>query len=44
LHYQDRVHAFLRKHLLHWLESMSLMGRMTEAVKMITSLHSMVRR
>lgn len=41
--YQDRVHTFLRKHLLHWLESMSLMGRMTEAVGMITSLRSTVR-
>jgi hypothetical protein len=42
-YYQDRVHTFLRKHLLHWLESMSLMGRMTEAIGMITSLRSTVR-
>ena len=44
LYYQDRVHTFLRKHLLHWLESMSLIGRMTEAVGMITSLRSTVSR
>jgi hypothetical protein len=43
LKYQDDVHTFLRKHLLHWLEAMSLLGRMTEAITMITVLQSILK-
>jgi hypothetical protein len=40
---QSDVHMFLRKHLLHWLEVMSLLGRMTEAIAAITVLQSIFR-
>jgi hypothetical protein len=34
--------SFLKAHLLHWLEAMSWMQRITEAIDMIVSLKSMV--
>src|ERR1051325_1268843 len=34
----DRVHTFLQYHFLHWLEALSLIGKMTESVAMITAL------
>jgi hypothetical protein len=42
LYDNDHVHTFLQKHLLHWLEALSLMGRMSDSVRMITALQSMV--
>ncbi|KAH0559460.1 hypothetical protein GP486_004022, partial [Trichoglossum hirsutum] len=36
------VHKFLQKHLLHWLEALSLIGKMPEGVLMIRSLQSML--
>jgi hypothetical protein len=36
------VHRFLQKHLLHWLEALSLMGKMPEGVLMIKALQSML--
>jgi hypothetical protein len=36
------VHNFLRKHFLHWLEALSLMGKMSEGVLMITALQSVL--
>lgn len=38
------IHAFLRKHLLHWLEALSLLGKLSEALTGITSLvaHTLV--
>jgi len=42
LKHQNDVHMFLRKHLLHWLEAMSLLGRMTEAIATITTLQSIL--
>ena len=36
------VHAFLREHLLNWLETVSLMRKTSEGVAAITSLESMV--
>jgi hypothetical protein len=36
------VHKFLRQHFLHWLEALSLMGKMSDGVLMITTLHSML--
>jgi hypothetical protein len=36
------VHAFLREHLLNWLEALSLMRKTSEGVQAITSLESMV--
>jgi len=37
-----RVHSFIKKHFLHWLEALSLMGKMPEGVLMITKLESML--
>jgi hypothetical protein len=36
------VHEFLQKHLLHWLEVLSLTGKMSEGVLAITSLESLI--
>jgi len=36
----DEVLSLLKKHFLHWLEAMSLMGIIQEAVGMINTLHS----
>jgi hypothetical protein len=37
---QDAVYTFLRKHFLHWLEALSLMGRVSDSIKLIGSLQS----
>ena len=34
----DEVHTFLRTHFLHWLEALSLMGKMPDGVLMVKSL------
>lgn len=36
------VHIFLRVHLLHWLEAMSLVGKTSESILAINSLESIV--
>jgi len=38
----DQVHQFLRKHFLHWLEALSLIREMSDSVRMVTDLESMV--
>jgi NACHT domain len=38
----DQVHCFLQKHLLHWLEALSLMGNTSEGVVLISSLNGMI--
>ena len=38
----EQVHVFLREHLLHWLEALSLMQKTSEGVLAITSLDSMI--
>ena len=38
----DDVHSFLKEHFLHWLEALSLMGRMSDSVSMVTVLQSIV--
>jgi hypothetical protein len=38
----DQVHQFLREHLLHWLEALSLIGKTPEGVLAITSLESYI--
>ena len=40
LHDNDQVHQFLRTHLLHWLEALSWMRRVSEGIYAITSLES----
>jgi len=37
-----KVHTFLQKHFLHWLEALSLIGEMSKGVLMITDLQSML--
>jgi hypothetical protein len=39
----DDVHLFLKGHFLHWLEALSLMGRMPDSVSMVTILQSIVK-
>ncbi|ERF69366.1 hypothetical protein EPUS_08638 [Endocarpon pusillum Z07020] len=36
----DQVHHFLQKHLLHWLEALGWMGKMSEGVYAIAALQS----
>jgi hypothetical protein len=36
-------HMFLQKHLLHWLEALSLMGKASEGVIAISSLESYIQ-
>ena len=38
---EDEVHEFLRKHFLHWLEALSLINRIAEAIKYIGVLQSL---
>ena len=37
-YYYDQVHSFLKKHFLHWLETLSLMGKAALSVRMISQL------
>ncbi|KAI5842018.1 hypothetical protein BZA05DRAFT_360237 [Tricharina praecox] len=37
-----RVHTFLKKHFLHWLEALSLLGNLAEGVLMMTNFESML--
>jgi len=39
----DEVHKFLRKHILHWIEAMSWMGKTTEAIKGMALLELMTK-
>jgi len=36
----DQVHQFLQKHLLHWLEALGWIGKVSEGIYAITSLES----
>ena len=38
-----QVHVFLKEHLLHWLEALSLMGKTPESVLAISSLESYIQ-
>ena len=38
----DPVHRFLQKHLLHWLEALSLIGKASDSIHMVTALLTMV--
>ena len=38
----DKVHNFLRKHFLHWLEALSLIGVLVEGVHTVITLESML--
>jgi NACHT domain-containing protein len=36
----DQVHCFLQKHLLHWLEALAWMGKVSAAIYAVTSLEA----
>ncbi|CAI7660079.1 unnamed protein product [Penicillium pancosmium] len=38
LNYEHRVLRFLQNHLLHWLEALSLLGRITDSIKLLGEL------
>ncbi|KAL6798148.1 vegetative incompatibility protein HET-E-1 [Trichoderma sp. SZMC 28012] len=42
VHDHDHVYDFLTRHLLHWIEALSLIGRISESVDMLDSLLGMV--
>jgi hypothetical protein len=42
LHESGMVHQFLQKHLLHWLEALSLMRKLDKGILAITSLEFLV--
>lgn len=35
---EDEVHVFLQHHFLHWLEALSLLGRLADAIELISIL------
>lgn len=39
---EDEVHVFLQQHFLHWLEALSLLGRVAEAIPFVSILQSLV--
>jgi len=39
---EDEVHVFLQKHFLHWLEALSLMNKISEAISQLDILQSCV--
>jgi hypothetical protein len=39
---QDQVHIFLQKRFLHWLEALSLMGKVSESIAMIVTLQTLL--
>ncbi|RDW58661.1 hypothetical protein BP6252_13137 [Coleophoma cylindrospora] len=38
----DKIHNFLKSHFLHWLEALSLIGRLRESISTIDTLVTMV--
>jgi len=42
LHDDDQVHRFLQEHLLHWLEALSRMRKISKGIQAIRSLDSIV--
>ena len=42
IHDNDEVHVFLRKHLLHWLEALSLMDAVAEVIGYLAILRSLL--
>jgi NACHT domain len=42
IHDQDKFHVFLQQHFLHWLEALSLIGRMSQSIISISTLQKLV--
>jgi len=40
---QDAVHVFLHRHFLHWLEALSLMGKISESIALIDTLQLLTK-
>ncbi|EED11834.1 WD repeat-containing protein, putative [Talaromyces stipitatus ATCC 10500] len=40
IHDGDPVHVFIEDHFLHWLESLSLLGRIAESIQLIQTLQT----
>lgn len=38
----ERIYDFLTNHFLHWLEALSLMGRISQSLSLLRTLHSLV--
>jgi WD40 repeat protein len=39
---EDRTHKFLERHFLHWLEALSLIGRISESIGFMDELQSII--
>lgn len=39
----EEIHSFLRQHFLHWIELITLVGRLTEGVPLLTKLQDCVQ-
>jgi NACHT domain len=39
---EDQAHSFLKRYFLYWLEALSLVGRLSESISMITDLLAIV--
>jgi hypothetical protein len=39
---EDQTHQFLKRHFLHWLEALGLLGRISESNGMIATLQSLI--
>ena len=42
IHDHDAVHEFLKQHFLHWLEVLSLMGKISESIGLVDTLQRLV--
>jgi hypothetical protein len=42
LRYDDKVHQFLQKHLLHWFEALALMRKISDGAVMLSALESIL--
>jgi hypothetical protein len=38
-----QAHLFLKRHFLHWLEALSLMGKISESIGMINTLQGLLK-
>jgi len=43
IHDNDTVHEFLKQHFLHWLEVLSIMGKISETIGLIDTLQTLVQ-
>ena len=41
-HDNDRTHRFFQHHFLHWLEALSLIGKMSDSIYLIQTLEALL--